>query len=718
MNPKISVLMPVYNGERYVKEAINSILKQTFKDFELIIIDDGSIDGSVEIIKSYCNDKRIRLIKNEKNLGLKETRNRLVAESKGQYLAMMDCDDVSLPKRFEKQYDFLESNSEYGMVGAWVSIINKNGKSTGEIWKFPSNSDEITASLLFENCFAHSAVIIRKSIFPEDGYRYNTAEDYDLWARISFNNKICNLKEVLILYRIHQNSDSYRQAILTNATQKKDSEIRLNQLVKLGINPTTEELNVHNSISTNNLAGIKNKIDIISIEEWFIKLYHKNVKEKIYDEDAFLNIIKKKWSNVCYNSARLGNWIYFYFKRSFLGRGYKFGVVKEVKFFFKGLLKIGSKMKNKKIAFYTDSPEYGGAEKYLEDIIFEFNKLRYDIYIICAKKETFKYLKYCEKINIIEIKIKNILDIGAFFRILKTFYALSGDIVFINFRNPFSCQFAAIAAFVIFGRNKIIGILHAVDPPNKGKRIGVFLRMLITKWILKNVGKLICPSSYAAKTVIDIYGCKSNNVKLIYNGVKNKKISNDYSKRIVDDYKLFGKKVIICISRLAVGKGINILIAAFAIVKKQISDAMLLIVGTGELFDEMIKMSNDLNLADSIIFAGFQENVQKFLAVSDVVIMPSLSENLPYVLLEAMIQGKAIISTNVGGIPEIINSMDCGVLVQSNNILELANEAIKLLQDEEKRTKLGVNAQKRARELFSKVEMHKKTNLLFKSVMA
>ena len=138
MNPLVTVLMPVYNGEKYLKEAIESILNQTFKDFEFLIINDGSTDNSVKIIQSF-NDLRIRLIHNESNIGLIKTLNKGLKLSNGKYIARMDCDDVSLPKRLSVQINFMEKHPEIGVCGSWVKIIGLEQKF---INKYPQKHEE------------------------------------------------------------------------------------------------------------------------------------------------------------------------------------------------------------------------------------------------------------------------------------------------------------------------------------------------------------------------------------------------------------------------------------------------------------------------------------------------------------------------------------------------------------------------------------------------
>ena len=209
-NPLVSVIMPVYNGEKYLEEAIESILNQTFKDFELIIVDDGSVDKTLKIIEKYPkNNASIRLIKNNKNIGRVFSLNKALQEARGLYIARMDADDISLPKRIEKQINFLEKNQDYVIVGSNIEIINDEGKKLG-VRIYPQDDENIRKTLLFKSPFAHPVVMFRKKEVVElGGYsnEYSTVEDYDLWIRILNKGKGYNLQEYLLKYRVHPNQE-------------------------------------------------------------------------------------------------------------------------------------------------------------------------------------------------------------------------------------------------------------------------------------------------------------------------------------------------------------------------------------------------------------------------------------------------------------------------------------------------------------------------------
>lgn len=197
--------MPVYNGEKYLSEAIDSILNQTFTDFEFLIINDGSTDDSVKIIQSY-EDTRIRLIHNETNLKLIATLNKGIEVARGEYIARMDADDISLPDRLAKQFDFLNANSKVGVLGCAVKLIDHSG-SQDQIMRFPSAHGFLRWSLFFYCPIAHPSVMMRRVLVSDaGGYRSTMlhVEDYDLWWRLSQKTRLSNLQEVLLLLRKHE----------------------------------------------------------------------------------------------------------------------------------------------------------------------------------------------------------------------------------------------------------------------------------------------------------------------------------------------------------------------------------------------------------------------------------------------------------------------------------------------------------------------------------
>jgi glycosyltransferase involved in cell wall biosynthesis len=202
--PKVSVIMPVYNGARYVRNAVDSILNQTYENFEMIVVDDASEDGTNEILSSY-RDERLRLFCNNNNLGLAKSLNHAIKVSRGEYIARQDADDISHIQRLEGQVSFLDNNSEIAVLGTTTQWIDENGQ-TLLVWQQPTENKRIQQTLLTYCCLIHGSVMYRAQIVRDmGGYNENmrTGQDYDLWLRVSETHDIACLPEVLYMYRRH-----------------------------------------------------------------------------------------------------------------------------------------------------------------------------------------------------------------------------------------------------------------------------------------------------------------------------------------------------------------------------------------------------------------------------------------------------------------------------------------------------------------------------------
>lgn len=289
-NPKISVLMPVYNTEKFLKEAIDSILNQTFEDFEFLIINDASTDNSKNIILSY-DDKRIRYFKNIKNLGVARTLNKGLRLAKGKYIARMDADDRALPSRLEKQVAYMDAHPEISVCGTWLKAIFD---TKSKIWKVPTTHDEIRSLMLFHDAVFHPTVMMRMEIIKKYNFQYKLtfpcAEDYDLWMRMIGHSRFANIPEVLLLRRIHQHvhQDNY-----IAIQQKSACKIQRSQIYSLGIHPNKNEMEIHTAISNWNLQS--NTSFVHAAEKWLMKLMLENLKTNKYPYNSFIKLLLYKW---------------------------------------------------------------------------------------------------------------------------------------------------------------------------------------------------------------------------------------------------------------------------------------------------------------------------------------------------------------------------------------------------------------------------------------
>jgi glycosyltransferase involved in cell wall biosynthesis len=210
MNYKVSVVLPVYNGSKYLGLAIDSILTQSFKDFELIVVNDGSTDASGEVIGSF-NDNRLKVITNPTNVGITKSLNIGVKAATGKYIARMDSDDISEPIRLEKQYEFMERNPKVGVLGSNINIIDTEGNFIRFKGR-PITNNEIKFYFVINNPFVHSSVMVRKVCFDTLGFYdedFKYAQDYELWQRFSIKYRMRNLKRPLLKWRSNREGISY-----------------------------------------------------------------------------------------------------------------------------------------------------------------------------------------------------------------------------------------------------------------------------------------------------------------------------------------------------------------------------------------------------------------------------------------------------------------------------------------------------------------------------
>lgn len=227
IRPRVSVLTPIYNtNPMHLKECIESILSQTFQDFEFIILNDSPDNVELdELVKSY-DDKRIVYLKNEKNIGITKSRNKLLDLAKGEYIAIFDHDDISLPQRLEKEVAFLDANPNVGVVSGWTEWFGFKKF----IMKSPESDIDIRVMMTNDNYIIHTACMIRKSVLEQHNLQYNEdyspSEDYKLCSELMDVTDFYNIPEVLVKYRKHNNNTSKKQkARMQNVAKKIRLEI-------------------------------------------------------------------------------------------------------------------------------------------------------------------------------------------------------------------------------------------------------------------------------------------------------------------------------------------------------------------------------------------------------------------------------------------------------------------------------------------------------------
>ena len=297
--PLISVVMSNHNTPLiFLKKSINSILNQTYSNFEFIIVDDASTDDSVEIIKSF-NDPRIKLICNKQNLGLTRSLNKAFSICKGKYIARMDSDDISLPKRFEKQLEFMENNENTIVCGTWAEVIDDNGNNirSNFIREAIEDMGSYRIRLLFSNnplllhpsAFFNRSLLLKYNIHYDEQYKY--AQDYKMWVDCSIHANCNIIPQYLLQYRKHS---------LSVSESKRDvqdfyaCQIMQEQLDALHLTLTDETRPIHFRMLTR-LKPYDSKT-----KQWIVTLIKANKKYKVYNQKKLKKILWYRWSEFCY----------------------------------------------------------------------------------------------------------------------------------------------------------------------------------------------------------------------------------------------------------------------------------------------------------------------------------------------------------------------------------------------------------------------------------
>jgi len=298
--PFVTILMPAYNSEKFIDSAIKSILGQSYKNFEFLIILDPSTDDTEKIIE-MANDPRIKLIKNKERIGLIKSLNLGIELSEGNYIARMDSDDISDPDRISQQVQFLEKNEMIDICG--TSYTNKPLGQMSILFsellsRFFSSPNMIQSALFFRSPIGHPTVMVRTSVLKKNFYsaEYRTCEDYELWVRLSDNHKFSILTKTLLFYRVHDQAISIEYREKQNQCSDK---IRMAQMQQLGVTFTPEQTKFHLEIFCG--MGSIRFIQVFYLFEWVNKLVLANHASQRYPEFEFGFCLYSRFFRIIYN---------------------------------------------------------------------------------------------------------------------------------------------------------------------------------------------------------------------------------------------------------------------------------------------------------------------------------------------------------------------------------------------------------------------------------
>lgn len=663
--------MPVYNAEKYVGDAIDSILNQTFGDFEFIIIDDGSSDNSPNIIKKYSKkDPRIKIV-TQSNKGVGASLISGVALAQGKYIARMDADDISLPARFKKQYEYLESNPHCAMISSVVQPIDEAGRFL-EFWlpdKETISSEQIEKLLPIENCIAHPSIMIRAQIMKRFNYieARVPSEDYDLWLRlIAAGYKIHKIDEPLLLYRVHDASitQSYNKSFSINRKiLKVKLQFLIGQFTHARFGPVERRV----------LASfIRLFIYLLSrkVENFLWKIFIAPLKPYT----PVLKRINTKISRILYLSSLAANRILLYRKL------------------------IGGRNHNKKsVLFIVPWFGFGGAEKVVLDIITGLDKKGIEVFcistVISNNAWMNLYAKYCTKI--IDLDSIAMESNKAWF--INKFVKFN-HIERVITTNNYAGYRAAELIRRFSQRTKVFDIVHGQG----GKKENGGWPLFSVPYD-KYINKRIVVTEYLKRYIIKKYRIPADKITVIHNGIA------PFEGPIPDDeIKKKGKFIVLWAGRLSYEKHPELVVRTAEVVSKKNKNIHFVIVGDGEMKPELKSMIVELSLEDFVTIADKPySDPRSYMCYADVLMMSSEMEGLPVVILEAMMSKLPVIAPKVGGIPEEVHDGNNGYLIPySFDFPRMAAEKIMYLSKNIDTAKeMGENGYRLAQTEFSMSKM-------------
>lgn len=328
---KVSVVLPVYNVAPFIKQTIESVLQQSFQDFELLVLDDCSTDDTVERVRTFV-DSRVKLIVNPHNLGRAGTDNAALGFVMGEYIAKMDGDDLCHPERLARQVAYLNSHPDVNVVGSWM----QNFGTSSYLNCYPANPYAAQVMTLFTLPTGNPSVMMRTHLFRDEGMHYDAAlrqaEDYDFFARYVRRLSVVTLSEALIQYRVPLNSS--KATVLTERAAAAD-KVRSRLLSDWGIAYTARELQVHNTIAM--LERPLGNVRLEEIEAWLNKLIQYNDKQPLFEPAALRHGLGERWFEVCYTHPQPLLRSVLQFGRSRLAKYFPMNIIKNIKFWTKSI---------------------------------------------------------------------------------------------------------------------------------------------------------------------------------------------------------------------------------------------------------------------------------------------------------------------------------------------------------------------------------------------
>ena len=651
---QFSVVIPAYNAERFIEETIHSVLNQTYPQFELIVVNDGSDDSTVHIVESF-QDKRIRLYSIARTGIPAAPRNYGILRASGEYIAFLDADDMWTRRKLEKCRDMI---LQYGARFIFTNgiRIDEYGNLLGII--HPRQFREFVVEkrdmlLLMDNFIPCSSVVVDSEIFKKHKFcedrRFKALEDYLLWLEINHETRLYYLDTLLLKRSVYSSSTWNAPDVLPQKDGVVLDRVEKKQLYNKG------KITLARKIRQVNLLWANEK--------------------KLDATGRAFSLFTSHISRNPITILRYGRYRFYHTRKSLC------------------LSKLYVVRGKVKILYVIATMDIGGAQKQLVQLVRGLNKNKYEPVVCCLTKGgPLEDELRQERIRCFILYKRFKFDFSVILRLISLIRREKPDILHTYI---FTANSFGRAAGIIGRVRKIIASEHGMDVW-KSK-----FHFLIDRILLHWTDKVICVSDGVKTFYADKIGLSKEKSVTIYNCVAETTRNGanvDVIRKncgIQSEDRLIGT-----IGRLAVGKGMKCLIHAIAIVRKQIPQIKFLIVGDGPQKTKLTELVDKLDMRKSVIFAGLQKDVSPFLNAMEFFVFPSLYEGLGIVLLEAMSFGKPVVASNIPGVDEVVVDGETGILVEHSNPVALASAIKKLLNNREQARMLGIAGRERAAKCF------------------
>lgn len=682
--PTVTVLMPVFNAEAYLKKAIESILKQTFKDYELLVINDGSSDSSLEIINNFAkNDDRIRCVSRGRR-GIGYTLNEGISLAKGRFIARMDADDISAPDRLMKELDYLTSHPECDALFSRVQLIDVGGKSLGVEWEPDSAAikpEEIKKYLPKENCCAHPTLMIRTETLRHFKYdaRQVPSEDYDLWLRlISAGNEIHKLDEKLLLYRMHGASIS-QSSNQSSSPQKKILKAKYRFLLKQSVHMrfgSCERDVLLSLLHTFTFMTYRKLVFTISrfVPKPIVSFKNRSRSFIKIGLQQHLRVARHIKAHIHIALNRVGLLVWLYSHRS--------------------------PKKDKHVAVVIPWMTIGGAEKVALDLIEGLSDSGYFVSCISTIKKDNKWAHLYAKNS------SQVVDIGAMSLNENKAWFIAKYVQINKIRSLLtSNNYPGYWSTELIKKNtpdvKIVDLLHG-QGGDREEGGWPQLSVPYDKYIYTR----IVATHYLKRLMQHKHKISAKKITVVHYGIK--QFHGPAPKAGPEIAALNNKFIILWAGRFSYEKHPELVVRTAEVVSKKNKDIHFVIVGDGEMKPELKKMVVELSLEDFVTIADKPySDPRSYMCYANVLLMSSEMEGLPVVILEAMMAKLPVIAPKVGGIPEEVHDGNNGYLIPySFDFPRMAAEKIMYLSKNIDTAKeMGENGYRLAQTEFSMSKM-------------